>query len=1509
LESHHCAIQIIELDNDETTEEEEQFYNHLNQILRYRVVDSDDVEQQQLKTTSSIDSSSFSPNHHARMGNLELLGIPGIDSSSLSGIDPSGDLGVLLSVPETVAAITVAVYPDGHPQDMGFILSKATTAATDSNNNNLDDGDSSSRSNTIIAERPCGYFENLDSLYTESIIITVGETYNFTCLDGYGDGLKEPGFFGVYYGERASPEEEIVRVSARDFSESSSRLSTLFVAQRPDTPAPSVSSAPSVSPAPTHAPTSCLSSEEEASRVVDDTRDYTPHWYTTTTTTTSDDYCQAHGTYQSCTGEVRQDCQWQFTSASLRGGVCRVDPVAACIRNGNCQCDTIDFKGGSAELADGLLVHIPLTVTAQDIVQKYPNNIQPIETIIVTEEKKPDTKEQQPFFVSRVDFSRRIITYHFLDHDDSLEFSESINPTFTVAFKLHHLFWNTPMDGVIWNGIGLMVSIGPDHGTMTINGVEYNTTTTPLKLWTCSSIVITNTSLYIGREEIQRDLSLETTPPTTTTTPPPPYYNNNSSSENTTQTSSSIIQLGPFSGELFDVRVYRGTLSFREIRTVGARCTYDDVGAALEYKRDIVNPYYTYGCEPDFGRLPADEGGPVPTSGGPLTYGSGPFATLWLRPKRNAFNSSELLDAGTDDDSGFDEEHFFQQARIQSYLWEKFLFDVDMIGFNQEPYRYFDSPDQVPKFSATFWNNPCRWLHNFNNGWQFPIYRDILPKWTAEKHGSSSSIAVAKADPAAADDPDPDEITTEQQPSNFFDLSTMYNSRSTWAGEQISYFAHELFHGVQGHLIQMYAGRGSRWLAESTAEFAADFAFPAADKILAALTVAPAYPLGMIVYRDRDRGAHFVTPELSLNDAVRGGHMYASWVLWWFLAEHAGLPHLAGQVYSNWHRTSAYTAGELFLLRQLVENADLDFGDVWSTCIAHLRTWDFPVFGDSYRTAEATNFESVVVVVVSEDSNIQPPVPPDTTLEGRKTAAEINPIEGTNGEWIAGPDELRPGPNGWNCLTIRDVAPSQLISIDIEWNDGMGFASANQYPEYLPLQQRGCDDDPRFFNSVVVAHNEVTGVRRYWKLKGKKPSQLNILSSDDDDDLVTIHVILVPTPPADYVLGHIPLERGSTNKNKVDPIPAYGYQYKVEICDAIDADANNTTTNITPEAEKEHGLMKLAPATPGWWPVECTCLEDPTTPSNRCVRPTFDGVGNNNNNGVPPVISIDTIETNNNNNNNASSQVEACFSGESSVQVRTTNSRNNNGGVGTTTTTVLMNDLQLGDEVLTHDGTFQKVYSFAHRHESLRTEYLQIFTTVSPSEKPLQITANHLVFTADGKAVSASEIRVGDELKAITTTANNNILLHVPEVTTVISIGYTYQNGLYAPFTMSGTIVVDQIVASSYAYASFDRHHSNRYYYLFNNNNNYHWIAHLMQFPHRTFCRTMSSCWCRKESYDEDGFSRWARILYDGYSWLEAQNTLLVLTTCGVVLFVVPFLVVCGVVVKLLFRGRIHFRK
>jgi len=337
----------------------------------------------------------------------------------------------------------------------------------------------------------------------------------------------------------------------------------------------------------------------------------------------------------------------------------------------------------------------------------------------------------------------------------------------------------------------------------------------------------------------------------------------------------------------------------------------------------------------------------------------------------------------------------------------------------------------------------------------------------------------------------------------------------------------------------------------------------------------------------------FFSSELSINKWIRGGHIYASWILWWFLAEHAALPHLTGQMYTSWYQTSANTTGEIFLLRELVENANLDFGDVWSICIAHIRTWDFPKFGDLYKITEQNNFNQLL-----ENPDIHPPIPYGTTLEERKNAVEIDPFQGTNGQWVAGPSELRPGPNGWNCLTIKEISLEKSITIQIEWDQGMGFNDLTQ-PESLRQQQIGCDEDPRFYNSVVIAHNEVTGIRRYWKLKGKKPSTLHITVGESSP--LTIYIILVPTPPADYVLGIGRKKDG--NDGRMSPIPAYGYKYNVKISEQITAIPN------TPEAEIENGLMKLASATPGWWPVKCTCLENPNAPNNRCVRPTFDGVG------------------------------------------------------------------------------------------------------------------------------------------------------------------------------------------------------------------------------------------------------------------------------------------------------------
>jgi hypothetical protein len=1262
--------------------------------------------------------------------------------------------------------IVIVLYPDLFPQDLGFILS------------------SSSVGGGVVAQQPMGFLitdgdatnnGEVPIVFTETVQVVEGEVYNLTVLDGFSDGLEAPGFFAVYYGSSIAGNEADQIFEQIGFE--GRKATRLFTVKRPNTKAPSVSSQPSISPAPTHSPTKCLSAEDNGFQIMDQERDFNPI-FRTDETVYGVDHCKPHDTYADCTNEAQQDCQWQFMGTSTRRGVCRVDPITACIASGNCVCLTSDFNGGSDDMANGLLFHAPISVTAHDI-GPYQLKHQEMYTTPKGKDDDPAHPQSDAFFISRVDFTNRKVAYEF-DEAGKSDVFEQLLDDFSLAFKLHYLYWDTPMVGNIWSGVGSTVGIDTTADAIIVNGLSY-TLPSPLKRWTCTSIVMTSTTLYVGRLIIPRDLKRETKPPPSPDTK---------------------ISLGPFTGELFDVRVYSGVLSWTEIREYGARCTSPDDPAALEYKRDIENPYYIYGCEPDFGRLPADEGGPVPTGTEGHTYGSGPFATLWLKPLVNPYNQSEYNDVS---EGEFDEEHYFQQAKIQAYLWEKFLFHIDMIAFNQAPYRDFISEDQVPQHSATFWRNPCRHLHNFNNGWQYPIYGNALPKWTAKEHG--------------------DDV------SEVFDLGTLYRNRAEWAG--ITFVAHEMFHGVQGHLGDLYAGAPSRWMAEATAEFGADAVFPAARKILAPLVLAPGYPMGLAEKRDKDRGQHFLSQELSINEWVRGGHLYGGWVLWWFLAEHAGLLHLVGDAYSNWFQKSSYTAGEIYYVRELVENANLDFGDVWATCVAHMRTWDFIEFGPLYAIAEQEDFEKLMT-----NPDVEPPIDPNTTLEGRKTAVEVDPVDGTNGVLVAGPSELRPGPNGWNCLTVRGVASDQYVSIKVEWDDGMGFQPDFE-PAFLPAQQATCDQDVRFYNSVVVLHNEDTGERRYWKLKGKAPPMLHIETGSGGP--VTIHVLLVPTPPADYVTGMAKRVDGSDGR--VEPVPMYSYAYSVGIA----SEAPNV--EFAPQEALQDGIMKFEPAKPGWWRTECTCLEQPDLVGNRCVRPIFEGAQQLFVD-LPSQPSLAPTSTPDFDFEIAEGPLPQpapsfCFAGESLVHVKIKGSTR-------------MKDLKLGDEVLVEGNIFSKVYSFGHRHETMTSEYLRIIS--DQSSHPLEISPDHMVFLSGGRAVPASTLRVGDQFETSSVTGQRQ---------TLVSIETVVREGAYAPFTYSGTILVDGFKASSYV--SFQ---GSPFLKLgtFTTPLSYQWMAHASQLPHRLYCSYISSC--TTEKYNDAGISSWVEYSHSMGHWLLKQNPL-----------------------------------
>lgn len=116
-----------------------------------------------------------------------------------------------------------------------------------------------------------------------------------------------------------------------------------------------------------------------------------------------------------------------------------------------------------------------------------------------------------------------------------------------------------------------------------------------------------------------------------------------------------------------------------------------------------------------------------------------------------------------------------------------------------------------------------------------------------------------------------------------------------------------------------------------------------------------------------------------------------------------------------------------------------------------------------------------------------------------------------------------------------------------------------------------------------------------------------------------------------------------------------------------------------------------------------------------------------------------------------------------------------------------MRDLAIGDSVLSStDGRYSEVYAFGHYLPHYRMNYIQFF--VQGQLDPLVISSNHLLFV-DGSnvPVKANKVEIGQSVYVGGTLRN---------VTTLLDIN---QEGVFAPFTFSGTIVVNNVLASSYA--------------------------------------------------------------------------------------------------------------
>jgi hypothetical protein len=200
-----------------------------------------------------------------------------------------------------------------------------------------------------------------------------------------------------------------------------------------------------------------------------------------------------------------------------------------------------------------------------------------------------------------------------------------------------------------------------------------------------------------------------------------------------------------------------------------------------------------------------------------------------------------------------------------------------------------------------------------------------------------------------------------------------------------------------------------------------------------------------------------------------------------------------------------------------------------------------------------------------------------------------------------------------------------------------------------------------------------------------------------------------------------------------------------------------------------------------------------------------------------------------------------CFSGQTMVFVKDQGE-------------VLMRNLRLGDEILVSDNKYERVYSFGHRHETIKTDYLQLYTSESA---PLEISGDHMVIVEDGRAVPASTVQVGDKLQALA----GGIAVEINTIKNVARLG------AFAPFTPSGTIVVNGVVASSFvAFQDTDVLTIGNVKTPFS----FQWFAHTFEAPHRFYCTYMSEC--LTEEYTVDGISKWVSAPLVAMKWWFAQN-------------------------------------
>lgn len=130
-----------------------------------------------------------------------------------------------------------------------------------------------------------------------------------------------------------------------------------------------------------------------------------------------------------------------------------------------------------------------------------------------------------------------------------------------------------------------------------------------------------------------------------------------------------------------------------------------------------------------------------------------------------------------------------------------------------------------------------------------------------------------------------------------------------------------------------------------------------------------------------------------------------------------------------------------------------------------------------------------------------------------------------------------------------------------------------------------------------------------------------------------------------------------------------------------------------------------------------------------------------------------------------------------------------------------LDELRLGERIAAvnsrGDVVYSEVIAFLDRSPSEKRQFIRLTTK---SGRVLTLTPTHLVPVEGRSSVFARMVQIGDKiLVSDATTSVRNSVDNRLRWDTVIETKLVLEEGVFAPLTMEGTLLVDDVVASCYA--------------------------------------------------------------------------------------------------------------